>query len=100
MKNFCFTGGNYGKKRQDGKTCLRFKKTERQLHKKRPHMPKMEELLNQISVEITRDRTKELMVSKIDHDCAYGQMKLSTETLCIRRETKPTMCIRNNRRKV
>ena len=40
----------------------------------------MEELLNQISVEITRDRTKEMMISKIDLDYAYGQMKLSKET--------------------
>ena len=46
----------------------------------RPHMPIMEELVNQISVEITRDRTKELMMSKIDLDYAYGQMKLSKET--------------------
>ena len=43
-------------------------------------MPNMEELLNQISVEITRDRTKELMMSKIVLDYAYGQMKLSNET--------------------
>ena len=46
----------------------------------RPHMPNMEELVNQISVEITKDRTKELMMSKIDLDYAYGQMKLSKET--------------------
>ena len=43
-------------------------------------MPNMEELVNQISVEITRDRTKELMISKIYHNHAYGQMKLSKET--------------------
>ena len=43
-------------------------------------MPTKEELLNQISVEITRDRTKELNISKIDLDYAYGQMKLSKET--------------------
>ena len=43
-------------------------------------MPKMEELLNQISVEITRDRTVQLFLSKIDLDYAYGQMKLSEET--------------------
>ena len=36
--------------------------------------------VNQISVEITKDRTKELMMSKIDLDYAYGQMKLSKET--------------------
>ena len=48
--------------------------------KMRPHMPNMEELLNQISVEITRDRTKQLFMSKIDLDYAYGQMKLSEES--------------------
>ena len=49
--------------------------------KTRPHMPKMEELLNQISEEITRDdRTLQLFMSKIDLDYAYGQMKLSEET--------------------
>ena len=48
--------------------------------KMRPHMPKMEELLNQISVEISRDRTLQLFISKIDLDYAYGQMKLSEET--------------------
>ena len=46
----------------------------------RPHMPNMEELLNQISVEITRDRTTQLFMSKIDLDYAYGQIKLSEET--------------------
>ena len=48
--------------------------------KRRPHMPNMEELLNQISVEISRDRTLQLFMSKIDLDYAYGQMKLSEET--------------------
>ena len=36
--------------------------------KQRPHMPNMEELLNQISVEISRDRTLQLFMSKIDLD--------------------------------
>ena len=40
----------------------------------------MEELLHQISVEITRDRTKELRISKIELEYAYDQMKLSKET--------------------
>ena len=48
--------------------------------KVRPHMPNMEELLNQISVEITKDRTKELRFSKIDLDYANGQVMLSQET--------------------
>ena len=43
-------------------------------------MPNMEELLNQITVEITRDRTVQLFLSKIDLDYAYGQMQLSQET--------------------
>ena len=45
----------------------------------RPHMPNMEELLNHISVEITRDRTMQLFISKIDLDYACGQIKLFEE---------------------
>ena len=48
--------------------------------KMRPHMPNMEELSNQISVEIIRDRTAKLFISKINLDYAYGQMRLSEET--------------------
>ena len=48
--------------------------------KRRPHIPNMEELSNQISVEITLDRTLQLFISKTDLDYAYGQMKLSKET--------------------
>ena len=40
----------------------------------------MEKLLNQNSIEITKDRTKELMISKIDLDYDFGQMTLSEET--------------------
>ena len=47
--------------------------------KMRPHMPNMEELLNQISVEITRDRTAQLFFSKIDLDYAYGQLSYQTK---------------------
>ena len=43
-------------------------------------MQNMEELLNQISVEITRDRTVQLYLSKTDLDYAYGQVKLSEKT--------------------
>ena len=48
--------------------------------KMRPHMPNMEELLNQISVEKTRDRKLQLFMFKIDLDYAYDQMKLSEGT--------------------
>ena len=47
--------------------------------KMRSHTPNMEELSNQISVEITRDRTVQTLISQIDLDYAYGQMKLSEE---------------------
>ena len=43
-------------------------------------MPNMNELLNQISVDMTKDRTNELWISKIDLVYAYGQMMLSKET--------------------
>ena len=49
-------------------------------NKKRPHVPNMEKLLNQISVEITRDRAVQLFISKIDMDYANEQKKLSEET--------------------
>ena len=39
----------------------------------RPLMLKMEELMNQFSVEITRDRTMHFFISKLDQDYAYGQ---------------------------
>ena len=44
--------------------------------KRRPHMPNMDELLNQISVEITLQQ----FISKIVFDNAYGQVKLAEET--------------------
>ena len=42
-------------------------------------MPNMEELINKILVEITRNRTVQLFISKIDMDYAYGQMELSEQ---------------------
>ena len=46
----------------------------------RPHIKTMEELLNQISVIITRDQTVQIFISKIDLDLAYRQTKLIEET--------------------
>ena len=43
-------------------------------------MPNMEGLLNEISVEITRDRTLQPFITKFNLDYRYGQMKLSEET--------------------
>ena len=50
--------------------------------KLRRHMPIMEELINQSSIEITRDRTVQLFISNFTTDLhyAYGQMKLSDDT--------------------
>ena len=62
------------------KIALDSRKLNDSCNKIRPHMPNMEDLLNQISIEITRDRTKELMMSRIDLDYAFGQIKLSKET--------------------
>ena len=56
------------------KIALDSRKLNDRCIKMRPHLPNMEELLNQISVEITRDRTAQLFLSKIDRDYADAQM--------------------------
>ena len=43
-------------------------------------MPNMEEFSNQFPVEITRDRTEKLLISKINLDYGYGQMILPKVT--------------------
>ena len=43
-------------------------------------MTNMEELLNQISTELTRGQNERLWISKIELEYAYGQMNLSEET--------------------
>ena len=62
------------------KIALDSRKLNNSCRKISPHMTNLEDLSNQISVEIPRDRTKELMISKIDLDYAYGQKKLSKKT--------------------
>ena len=62
------------------KIALDSRKLNNSCTKMRPHMQNMEELLNQISVEITRDITVKFFISKIDLDYAYGQMRLSEKT--------------------
>ena len=59
------------------KIALDSRKLNNSYIKMRPRMPNMEELSNQISVDITRDRTVQLFTSKIDLDYAHGQVKLS-----------------------
>ena len=48
--------------------------------KKRPHMPYMDELLNQISAELSENDTDPIWMSIVDLDYAYGQTKLAPET--------------------
>ena len=43
-------------------------------------MPNMEELLNQISAELSRNNHDAIWISVIDLDYAYGRMKLAPET--------------------
>ena len=43
-------------------------------------MPNMDELLNQISSELSKNELDPIWISVIDLDYAYGQMKLSPET--------------------
>ena len=40
----------------------------------------MDELINQISAELSKNDTDSLWISMVDLDYAYGQMKLSSET--------------------
>ena len=74
----CFTGSNNRKNDKLVKTALDSMKLNGMTVVLK--FDKYGELLDQISVEITNDRTKELMMSKIDLDYAHGQMRLSAET--------------------
>ena len=58
----------------------------------RPHMPNVEEISNQCSVDITRDRTMQSFISKID-------MTTHITKEIIPRD-KPTLRIRNHRKKI
>ena len=48
--------------------------------KKKPHMPNMDELINQISSELSTNELNPIWISVIDLDYAYGQMRLAPET--------------------
>ena len=43
-------------------------------------MPNIDELLNQISAELSKNDTDPIWMSVVDLDYAYGQMKLAPET--------------------
>ena len=71
---------NYGKKNKAVKNALDARKLNDSCIKKRPHMPIMDELLNQISSELSKNELDSIWISVIDLDYAYGQMKLSPDT--------------------
>ena len=68
------------KKDKTVKIALDARKLNESCVKKRPHMPNVEELLNQISTELSRNDHDPIWISVIDLDYAYGQMKLAPET--------------------
>ena len=68
------------KKEKTVKIALDARKLDESCVKKRPHMPNMEELLNQIYTELSRNDHDPIWISVIDLDYAYGQLKLAPET--------------------
>ena len=68
------------KKDKTVKIALDARKLNDSCVKKRPHMPNMEELLNQISAELSKNDRDPIWISVVDLDYAYGQMKLAPET--------------------
>ena len=68
------------KKDKSVKIALDARKLNDSCIKKRPHMPNMDELLNQISAELSKNDTDPIWISVIDLDYAYSQMKLAPET--------------------
>ena len=68
------------KKDKTVKTAQDARKLNDSCVKKRPHMPNMEELLNQISAELSGNNHDPIWISVIDLDYANGEMKLAPET--------------------
>ena len=68
------------KKDKTVKVALDARKLNGSCLKKRPHMPNMEELLNQLSAELSKIDRDPIWISVIDLHYAYGQMKQAPET--------------------
>ena len=73
------------------KIALESRKSNDSCIKMRPHMPNMEELLNQISVEIIQDRTVQLFKNR------FGLRIRPDKTI---QKNKPTLRFRIDRRKI
>ena len=68
------------KKDKTVKIALDASKLNENCWQKRPHLPNMEELLNQMSAELSKYDRDPLLISVTDLDYAYGQMKLAPQT--------------------
>ena len=77
---FRITRSNHGEKRQNNEIALDARKLNDSCVKRRTHMPNTEELLNQISAELSKNDRNPIWISVIDLDYAYRQMKLAPET--------------------
>ena len=63
------------KKDKTVKIALDALKLNENCFKKRPHMPNMDELVNQISSELSKNELDSIWISVIDLDYAHRQMK-------------------------
>ena len=68
------------KKDKTVKIALDVRKLNESCIKKRPHMPNMDELFNQISSKLSKNELDPIWISVIDLDYAYGQKRLAPET--------------------
>ena len=68
------------KKEKTVKIAVDARKLNDSCVKKRPHKPNMEELLNQISAELSKNDHDPICIPVIDLDYTYGQMKVAPET--------------------
>ena len=64
------------KKDKSVKIAIDSRKLNESCIKRRPNMPNMEDLINRISTEISKNEDDELWITKVDLDYAYGQMEL------------------------
>ena len=63
------------KKDKTVKIALDARKLNENCFKKRPHMPNMDELVNQISSELSKNELDPIWISVINLDYAHRQMK-------------------------
>ena len=71
---FRISGSDRREKSKSVEIALVARKLNESSIKLKPHLPSMEELLDQMSTEITRVQSEPLWVIKIDLQYAYGQI--------------------------